>query len=204
MIKLHELGEEEIREVRDTVGPEYKVIFDLNGAWGGQEAFERIQRYNAYDPYWYEEPISPTNDFETMAMLRTETRVSFAAGENAAGTAEFARMIEAGAVDYVQTNVTKAGGITVFREIVDLASKANVTMIPHSPMFGPGLLATLQLSACLDDESISEWLYYKEIGGDIYNFAFTPDQGSIEVPRGAGLGSNPDMDVVREFTVASD
>jgi L-alanine-DL-glutamate epimerase-like enolase superfamily enzyme len=204
MIKLHELGEEEIREVRNTVGPEYKVILDLNGAWEGQEAFNRIQRYKAYDPYWYEEPISPPNDFETMAKLRAETKAALSAGENAAGTVEFARMIEAGAVDYVQTNVTKAGGITVFREVVDLASKGNVIMIPHSPMFGPGLLASLHLSACLDEGSISEWLYYKEIDGDIYNFAFTPDQGSIKVPGGLGLGSDPDMDIVREFTVATD
>lgn len=200
-IKLHESGENEISAVRNTVGPDFKLSFDVNGAWEGQEAIQKIEQFGAYDAYWFEEPISPKNDFETMAKLRSKTGASFAAGENAAGTAEFARMIETGAVDFVQPNVTKAGGITVFLEVAELAKRNNVVLIPHSPMFGPGLLASLHLSAGLNDESISEWLYYKEIGGDIYNFAFIPERGSIKVPQGPGLGQDPDMDVIREFTV---
>jgi D-galactarolactone cycloisomerase len=158
-IKLHEDGEEEISAARNTLGPDFKLMIDVNGAWEGEEVIQKIERFNTYDAYWFEEPISPKNDFESMAQLRSATGASFAAGENAAGTAEFARMIEAGAVNFIQPNVTKAGGITVFREVVELAKQHDIVLIPHSPMFGPGLLASLHLSAGLTDDSISEWLY---------------------------------------------
>ena len=132
---------------------------------------------------------------------RIERMATNAAGENAAGTLEFKRMLKAGAVDYVQPNPTKAGGITVFREVIALADDLDVVVIPHSPMFGPGLLASLHLSAGLGDRSIAEWLYYKEIDADIYDFAVVPEQGGIEVPQGPGLGLEPDIYVLREFSV---
>ncbi len=200
-IKLHESGEAEIRAARNAVGPETKLMFDIEAAWEPHAAREKIEQFPAYDPLWFEEPLSPKDDFDALAKLRADTGIAIAAGENAAGTLEFERMMKAGAVDYVQPNPTKAGGITVFREVVALANDLDVVVIPHSPIFGPGLLASLHLSAGLGDDSIAEWLYYKEIDADIYCFAVVPEQGCIEVPQGPGLGLDPDTNVLREFSV---
>ena len=199
-IKLHETGEAEICAARNAVGAETKLMLDISAAWEPREAREKIARFRAYDPLWFEEPLSSKDDFEALAQLRADTGIAIAAGENAAGTLEFTRMIKAGAVDYVQPNPTKAGGITVFREVVTIANSAGVVVIPHSPIFGPGLLASLHLSAGLSDDSIAEWLYYKEIDADLYGNAVVPEQGSIEVPQGPGLGLDPDTNVLREFS----
>lgn len=200
-IKLHETGEAEICSARNAVGSETKLMFDLSGAWEPNEASEKAARFAAYDPLWFEEPLSAMDDFEALAQLRADTRIAIAAGENAAGTLEFARMMSAGAVDFVQPNPTKAGGITVFREVVVRANGLDIVVIPHSPMLGPGLLASIHLSAGLGDDSIAEWLYYKEIDADLYGYTFVPKQGSIEVPQGSGLGIDPDINVLREFSV---
>jgi D-galactarolactone cycloisomerase len=200
-IKLHETGEAEIRAARNAVGSETKLMIDLNGAWEPNEGREKIERLRAYDPHWFEEPLSPKDDFDALAKLRADTGIAIAAGENAAGTSEFARMMEAGAVDYVQPNATKAGGITVFRDVISRANSLGVAVIPHSPVLGPGLLASIHLSAGLSDNSIAEWLCYKEIDADLYDYAFVPKHGRIEVPQGPGLGADPDTNVLREFSV---
>jgi D-galactarolactone cycloisomerase len=200
-IKLHETCEAEIRAARNAVGPETKLMFDISAAWEPHAAREKIEQIRAYDPLWFEEPLSPQDDFDALAQLRADTGIAIAAGENAAGAMEFKKMMKAGAVDYVQPNPTKAGGITVFREVVALANDLDVVVIPHSPIFGPGLLASLHLSAGLGDDSIAEWLYYKEIDADVYGYAVVPEQGTIEVPQGPGLGLDPDTDVLRDFSV---
>ena len=57
-------------------------------------------------------------------------------------------MMQAGAVSYAQPSVTKVGGITEFLKVAAIADEFGVRLMPHSPYFGPGLLATLQLLRC--------------------------------------------------------
>ena len=60
-------------------------------------------------------------------------------------------MMQAGAVSHAQPSVTKVGGITEYLKVAALADELGVRMIPHSPYFGPGFLATLHLLALRDD-----------------------------------------------------
>ena len=94
-------------------------------------------------PHWVEEPIWPPEDFAAMAKLRRATGVPQAAGENATGALDFRKMIEAGAVDYVQPSVIKIGGITTLWRIATAAEADGVTCVPHAPFFGPGLSGDL-------------------------------------------------------------
>ena len=70
-----------------------------------------------------------------------------AAGENNCTAFQFRDMLAADAVDYAQPSVTKVGGVTEFLKVATLADAAGVTLMPHSPYFGPGFLATLHLTA---------------------------------------------------------
>ena len=68
-------------------------------------------------------------------------------------------MMSAGAVSYAQPSVTKVGGITEYLKTVALADDMGVKLAPHSPYFGPGLLATLQLLSVRDDGTFVEMFY---------------------------------------------
>jgi L-alanine-DL-glutamate epimerase-like enolase superfamily enzyme len=110
-------------------------------------------------------------------------------------------MFQAGAVDVAQPSVTKIGGITEMRKVMTLAEAFNVRVVPHSPYFGPGLLATLQMLGAAAQEPLIEWLYF-DLEQTLYGDAITPRNGQIAVPQGPGLGIDPDPKVIERYRVA--
>ena len=113
-------------------------------------------------PGRFEEPVYPVDDYDAMARIRGETGVTVAAGENIGNAAEARRAIELGALDIFQPSVTKIGGIAAMREAIAIARQHGVRVMPHSPYFGPGLIATLHvIAACLPD-SMCERFYCED------------------------------------------
>jgi L-alanine-DL-glutamate epimerase-like enolase superfamily enzyme len=111
-------------------------------------------------------------------------------------------MMSAGAVSHAQPSVIKVGGITEYLKVVALADAMSVRLAPHSPYFGPGFLATLQLMSLRDDSTFVEVFYMKRAaclwGGRIDVDA----NGTILVPDGAGLGYEPDREVMERYRVS--
>lgn len=123
-----------------------------------------------------------------------------AAGENACTSWQFAEMFGAQAVTYAQPSVTKVGGITEFLKVATLADAHHVALAPHSPYFGPGFLATLQLAAARSEPCRIERFYLKP-QASLYGTLIDPMEGAFAVPIGPGLGCEPDPDVIRTFRV---
>ena len=109
-------------------------------------------------------------------------------------------MMQAGAVDYAQPSVIKVGGVTEFMKVVKLTAEHQVTLMPHSPYFGPGLLASIHMTATLVQETMIEYSF-ADLGANPLGDAIIPRNGRIEVPRGPGLGRDPDMEVVERYRV---
>ena len=152
-----------------------------------------------YDLYWLEEPIFPPEDFTAIARLREGTGVAMAAGENNCTSFQFREMFAAGAVDYAQPSVTKVGGVTEFLKVATLADAAGVTLMPHSPYFGPGFLATLQLAASRGQPGGMIERYHMDLEASLYGKAIDPVDGAFAVPKGPGLGCEPDPDVIKTY-----
>ncbi len=201
-IKLHETREAELAAARETAGDGVPIMVDVNCEWTPHEAREMARVLAPYDMYWLEEPIFPPEDHAALAALALETGVPLAAGENACTAFEFQKMIEARAVSYLQPSVTKVGGISEMLKIITLAETQGATLMPHSPYFGPGLLASLHLLATLPDECLAEFFYYKALPASLYGDAVRARGGEMVVPDGPGLGHDPDLDVIREHAVA--
>jgi L-alanine-DL-glutamate epimerase-like enolase superfamily enzyme len=105
-------------------------------------------------------------------------------------------------VTHAQPSVTKVGGITEYLKVAALADEFGVRIMPHSPYFGPGLLATLQLLALRDDSSFVEMFYMKR-AGCLWNGRVNVDaNGNVDVPQGPGLGYEPDRAVMEQFRVS--
>ena len=115
-IKLHETGEAEIAAAREAMGADMPLCTDTNCPWTPAEAHAMAARLKPYDLYWLEEPIFPPEDFSALARLQQESGIDLACGENACTAFEFRRLLDAGAVRYVQPSVTKVGGVTEFHQ----------------------------------------------------------------------------------------
>ena len=193
-IKLHETGEAEVAAAREAMGAGVPLCVDTNCPWTPMQAQVMAERLRTYDLHWLEEPIFPPEDFAALARLQRESGVDLACGENACTAFEFRHLLDAGAARYVQPSVTKIGGVTEFFKVV----------MPHSPYFGPGWLATLQLLSAmpLTGESGGGWIerFYTRLEASLYPDFVSPDaRGRFRIPTGPGLGAEPDPDVIRDY-----
>ena len=197
-IKLHEISATEVRAAREAVGPGIPIMMDTNCPWTVEEALAVATTVRPYDLLWIEEPVYPPEDFIGLARVRREGGVAVAAGENAMSPTDFRAMFAAGAVDYAQPSVTKIGGISEMMRIARLATQYGVKLLPHSPYFGPGLLATLHMAAAFEQETLIE-VSFVRLGASPLGDAIAVRDGRITVPEGPGLGRDPDADIIARY-----
>jgi L-alanine-DL-glutamate epimerase-like enolase superfamily enzyme len=202
-VKIHARDVDDLRAVRDALGPETPLMLDTNCAWTIAEAYAVAPKIAKCNATWLEEPIFPPEDFDTLARFQKETGISIAAGENACTAYEFHKIFLSRAVRYAQPSVTKVGGVTEFRKVAALAEVNGVTLAPHSPYFGPGLLATLHLIGAQPNPTFVEY-FYLEMEAKPFGTALEPNNGEFVLPTGPGLGLEPDLAVINDYRVQRD
>jgi L-alanine-DL-glutamate epimerase-like enolase superfamily enzyme len=198
-IKLHETTAPPVFAAREAIGESIPLMVDLNCPMDGKTAIAFAHACRDAKPLFLEEPVWPPEDFATLADVRRQGGLGVAAGENACTAYQFQQMMEAGAVSHAQPSVTKVGGITEYLKVVDLADKHAIRLAPHSPYFGPGLLATLQLLSLRDDGTFVEMFYMKREACLWRGRVDVDANGNVAVPDGPGLGYEPDRDVMERY-----
>lgn len=199
-IKLHETTVEAVGACREAAA-DAEIMLDVNCAWTPDEAAGMVRDLAPFGLAWLEEPVWPPEDHAALAELRRVGDVPIAAGENAGNAAGIQQLLSRGAVDIVQPSVTKVGGISEMWQAAVAAEAANVRLAPHSPYFGPGLLATLQLAAAARSDTVVEW-FFVDLEAPLYPM-LAPTDGRIVLPQEPGLGADPDHDVVAEYRVTA-
>jgi L-alanine-DL-glutamate epimerase-like enolase superfamily enzyme len=200
-IKLHETTLPAVFAARAALGDGIPLMIDMNCPLDGPSAIAFAQACREAKPTFLEEPVWPPEDFATLAEVRSKGGLDIAAGENACTAYQFRQMMTAGAVSHAQPSVIKVGGITEFLKVAGIADELGVKVVPHSPYFGPGFLATLQLMS-LRDEGFIEMFYMKR-PACLWRGRIDADaNGCVEVPQGPGLGYEPDRDVMEQYRVS--
>lgn len=198
-IKLHEIDPAVLRAARAACGPHVGISVDVDCAWTPEQAQGRLAVLQEIGASWLEEPIFPPQDIHSQAALNRQFPLG--AGENACTRHEFARIIEAGAVTYLQPSVTKVGGVTEFVAVAELAKAHGLAVMPHSPYFGVGYFTTLQLIAGLHGEPLLEHLYV-ELDGDLaIGGTPLPLDGKVAIAQVPGHGFVPDMERLERYRV---
>jgi L-alanine-DL-glutamate epimerase-like enolase superfamily enzyme len=196
-LKLHEITMPEIRKCRQVIGDAVPMSVDVNCNWSVQQTREYIPQLIELDARWLEEPVFPPEDFRTLAQLRTEG-LPIATGENACTAYQFQEICRTGATDFLQPSVTKVGGITEFLKIIELPS--DLPLMPHSPYFGSGYLATLQMAAVEPRIELFEYLYVRPEAW-LYDDLPLPQGGKIAIPTAPGLGVEPNLEMIERYVV---
>jgi L-alanine-DL-glutamate epimerase-like enolase superfamily enzyme len=117
---------------RKAIGDDVELYVDANGAHSRSEAIRWAGIYAGHDVRWYEEPVS-SDDLEGLHLVRSKVPggVEVAAGEYGWNLPYFQRMLDAGAVDCLQADVTRCGGITGFRRVGALCDARSIDLSAH-------------------------------------------------------------------------
>jgi len=196
-IKLHEITMPEIRAGRAAIDRSLSFTVDVNCNWTEAFAARVIPELKELGTLWLEEPIFPPEDWEALRRLGA-LGLAIAAGENACTAQEFGHL--ARAVRYPQPSITKVGGVSEFLRVARIARENGQTLMAHSPYFGPGHYATLQMAAALEEFGLFEHLYVQPrawFGGE----PLVPERGRVAIGRRPGIGFEPDLEVVQRFAV---
>jgi D-galactarolactone cycloisomerase len=187
-----------VRTAREAVGPDCALMVDA----GASDAFWR-QDYKwalraarmlaDYNVAWFEEPLLPDN-LQDYAALRRAAFVPVAGGEVLTRRQSFQPWLQAGALDIVQPDVTKVGGLSEARRIGWMAGEYGVRLIPHGWNTAVGLAADLQLASALPNTDFVEYLtgspFIDELalGGRKLEAG-----GTLQIPELPGLGIRVDL-----------
>jgi len=122
-----------VAAARDAIGPDAELFVDANGAYARKLALAQAERFAAQRVAWFEEPVS-SDDLEGLALLvdRAPAGMDIAAGEYGYDIFYFRRMLEARAVDVLQADATRCGGITGFMKVAALAESHAVPLSAHT------------------------------------------------------------------------
>src|SRR5271166_146890 len=121
---------ERVALAREVIGPDADLYVDANGGYTAGQAVRVADRLTEYGVTWFEEPVS-SQDLAGLAAVRRQVRPDVAAGEYSWSLADSARLIAAGAVDCLQLDVTRCGGITEFLRGSALAAAHNLQVSGH-------------------------------------------------------------------------
>jgi len=137
-----------MRAAREAVGPGVRIAVDANQRWNIAEAVDWVGALSAFDPYWIEEPTSPDDVLGHAAIRRAVAPVKVATGEHVQNRVVFKQLLQAEAVDIVQIDAARVGGVNENVAILLLAAKFGVPVCPHAG--GVGLCELVQHLSMFD------------------------------------------------------
>jgi L-alanine-DL-glutamate epimerase-like enolase superfamily enzyme len=121
---------ERVALARDVIGPDAELYVDANGGYTVGQAVRVAQQMAGYEVTWFEEPVS-SQDVAGLAAVRSQVLPDVAAGEYSWSLADSARLLAAGAVDCLQLDVTRCGGISEFLRGAALAAAQGMQVSAH-------------------------------------------------------------------------
>jgi L-alanine-DL-glutamate epimerase-like enolase superfamily enzyme len=166
-----------VRAAREAIGPNVELFVDANGAYARKQAISLATRFHEESHVsWCEEPVS-SDDLEGLRLVRDSTPggLAIAAGEYGYDLPYFERMLEAGAVDVLQADITRCGGVT---ELVRVDALCRARSMPLSLHCGPAI----HLHAGLALEQLVHLEYFHDhlrIEGLLFDGVTTPRAGAL-------------------------
>jgi D-galactarolactone cycloisomerase len=194
-----------VKAARETVGSEVELMVDAGGSdafWphGYKWALNTANMLADYQVSWFEEPLRP-DDLEGYIKLTENARLPISGCEVLTRRQSFIEWLEKRAVDYIQPDVTKVGGISEEHRIAQYANDHSILFVPHGWNTAIGLAADLQLVAAAGN---ARWVEYLTPAPYIEELLLNPirldSEGMIAIPNGPGLGMDWNPDGIAKFT----
>jgi D-galactarolactone cycloisomerase len=203
--KSEALDEQIVRCAREAVGSDALLMVDAgasNAFWPQtfKWAVRTARMLSDYGVYWFEEPLLP-DCLSDYVLLRQNSPVPIAGGEVLTRRQSFIPWLQGGALDIVQPDVTKVGGISEERKIAWMAEENGLRFVPHGWNTAVGLAADLHLASAARYTDLVEYLTGSAFIDDLVDKKWQlDDSGMLQVPDGPGLGISLNLDAVEKHT----
>ena len=179
------------RIVREEIGPDRKLMVDANQVWDVDEAIEAVRALAEFDPWWIEEPTSPDDVLGHARIANAVRPIGVATGEHCQNRVVVKQLLQAGAVDFLQIDGCRLGGVNEVIAVLLLAAQHDVPVCPHAG--GVGLCEHVQHFSAFDYICVSGSLENRitEYADHLHEHFVDPvrmREGRYCLPRAAGLG----------------
>jgi L-rhamnonate dehydratase len=191
-----------VRTVREAVGDEIDIMADAYMGWTLDYAKRMLQLLEPFHLRWLEEPVIP-DDIHGYAELKSYARIPIAGGEHEFTLYGFRELLEAHALDYIQFDTNRVGGITQARKIAALAEAHSVPVIPHA-----GQMHNYHLVMASLNSPMAEYfpMVDVEVGNELFWYIFSGEpkakDGCIDLDDNLlGLGLTVNEDGLKDFEI---
>ncbi len=177
-----------VSAVRAAVGNDVDLLIEGHGRFNIPTGIKIAKELEQFRPMFFEEPVPPDN-LDALKAVRDKSPVAIAAGERLYTRWDYKRMFDLTAADYIQPDISHAGGIMELKKIAAEAECRYIPFAPHNPSGPIANAATLQLAASCPNFSILEIMYSDvEWRRSITNESLEYENGFIKIPDKPGLG----------------
>lgn len=174
--------------VRDAVGSEVDLLIEGHGRFDVPTGIKIAKELEQFKPMFFEEPVPPDN-LEALKAVRDKSPVAISAGERLYSRFDYRKLFDTRAADYIQPDISHAGGIMELKKIAAEAESRYIPFAPHNPSGPVANAATLQLAATCPNFCILEIMYSDvEWRKDVTNESLEYKDGYITIPDRPGLG----------------
>lgn len=177
-----------VAAVREAVGDKIDLLIEGHGRFDVPTGIKIAKELEQFKPMWFEEPVPP-NNLEALKAVREKSPVAISAGERLYTRYDYNELFKTRACDYIQPDVSHAGGIMELKKIAAIAEANYIPFAPHNPSGPIANAATLQLAACCPNFCILEIMYSDvEYRKDVTNENLVYENGRIKIGDKPGLG----------------
>lgn len=180
--------------VRSAVGNKVDLLIEGHGRFNIPTGIKIAKELEPFKPMFFEEPVPPDN-LDALKAVRDKSPVAISAGERLYTRWDYKKMFDIMAADYIQPDISHAGGIMELKKIAAEAECRYIPFAPHNPSGPVANAATLQFAATCPNFSILE-IMYSDVGWrkNVVNENLEYSNGYMKIPDKPGLGIEIDED----------
>lgn len=200
-----------VRAAREAASPEITLMVDAGwyGTTGNlyrpraiRDWVRLVRELEELDIFWLEDFLPPDNITGLREVADACTTLRVATGEQFSGYPAFEQLVTEGHVHVLQPDLSRCGGLTVGKQVADLATRRQVDCIPHAWLTDILKAASLHLNAYLMN---ARFLEYNVSSASLLNTLCTTPirmvDGEIPIPQGPGLGVEVDEELIAHYRV---
>jgi L-alanine-DL-glutamate epimerase-like enolase superfamily enzyme len=204
-LKFHRVDTEWVEPVREAVGENIDLFVDAAARWNKSEAIQMANKFEKVGVGFVEQPLWPVDDYESLRKVTAAVNIPIAASEDEDSVHGYKEMITKEAVDIIQPQITKVGGILEAKKICTIADVWNVQVAPHGYTYPIALAASIQLDATLPNFYLQECIprMVTSVQNDILIEPIKFENGCFIPPKGPGLGVELNEEGLKKYIVES-
>jgi len=179
-----------VRVVRDAIGPDVRLMCDINQRWRPEQAIDIGSRIEDVGLFWLED-VTAADDYAGLARVTAALKTPIAGGEYVWGIVPFRHMIEARSVDIVMIDLARVGGVTQWMKVAAMAEAFNLPVVSHVM---PEMLLHM-VAACPNGLTVEymPWMLA------LYEETPAIENGELVLPQKPGLGLKFDEKALASF-----